>query len=414
MENLRAKNTLRFYKSKFGSKLAKFNLPAQLPDYFEPMIGDKKEVNIAELGAGPICTIGNSWKDVKVNIYASDVLQNEFAPQWKKHGATPIVPIEYQDMEHLSYPDEFFDIVHCANAVDHTLDARQALREMLRICKIGGWIYLRHFPNQRTKLRGMHEWNIDAVDGECVVFKRRKKFLLSEFGNFKTHKENDLIISIMQKTDSMKELTKLGIKYGTDKATYHLYTEIYDDYFKKFNNPNILEIGVHRGASLQMHNEYFNEKCNIVGLDSRDRLKYKGNGKNIKIITGDQSKIEDLKKCVDAVKEKEYDIIIDDGGHFVKAQQISFSFLFDFVKKKGIYIIEDLQTSFSEKYNPEKNLNTIDFLNQLDKGVYSSLPPHISQNDFGRLKKQIKSVEIFWKTPKQDIDNSITSIITKN
>ncbi|MFA4890421.1 MAG: class I SAM-dependent methyltransferase [Candidatus Paceibacterota bacterium] len=204
MSDTRAKNTLYFYRVKFKGKLTKFNHSFELPDYFEPMIGDKKEVTIAELGAGPICTIGNLWKDVKINLRASDVLQNEFAPWWKKYGATPVVPVEYQDMEHLTYPNNFFDIVHCVNAIDHTLDARQALKEIFRVCKKGGWIYLRHFTNQRKRYRGMHAWDIDIVDGECVFSNKKEKFLLSEFGDFKTTIEDgpkdNIITSILCKT----------------------------------------------------------------------------------------------------------------------------------------------------------------------------------------------------------------------
>lgn len=205
MENSRAKNTLYFYRVKFGSKLAKFNLPTPLPDYFGPMIGDKKEVTIAELGAGPICTIGNSWPGLKINLYASDVLQNEYAPLWAAHQATPVVPVEYQDMEHLTYPDGFFDIVHCVNALDHTLDARQALKEMIRVGKPLGWIYLRHFPNQRSRLRGMHAWDINETNGEGVFSNRKEKFFLSEFGDFQTHVEKnlkgeDLIVSTLCQT----------------------------------------------------------------------------------------------------------------------------------------------------------------------------------------------------------------------
>lgn len=200
MGKMRQKNTIYFYRVKFKSKLAKFNVPAQLPSYFGPLIGDKKEVTIAELGAGPICTIGNFWPEVKVNLFASDILQPEFAPWWKMYQATPIVPIEYQDMEHLTYPDKFFDIVHCVNALDHTPNPKQALKEMLRICKPGGYIYLRHAPNQRQRYHGMHEWDIEMVDGECVFTSKKDKFLLKEFGNFKTHIEflkNDLIVSIL-------------------------------------------------------------------------------------------------------------------------------------------------------------------------------------------------------------------------
>lgn len=204
MENLRYKCTMIFYRRKFKKKLAQFNREAELPDYFGPMIGDKKEVAIAELGAGPICTIGNLWKDTKVKLYASDILQNEFALLWKEHNATPAIPVEEQDMEHLTYPDSFFDIVHCVNTLDHTLNPKQAIKEMLRVCKPGGWIYLRHMPDQRKKYRGMHAWDINMIDGETVFFNPEEKFLLSELGDFKTYiaegfKRRDLIVSTLHK-----------------------------------------------------------------------------------------------------------------------------------------------------------------------------------------------------------------------
>lgn len=197
--NHRYKNTWLFYRKNFKSRVAKFNKPRPLPSYFEPMISGKQEVTIAELAAGPFCTIGNSWKDVKVNIYASDILQNEYAPFWELHQVVPVVPIEYQDMEHLTYSDQFFDIVHCANALDHTLDAKQALQEMLRVCKSGGFIYLRHLPNQRKKYRGMHAWDVNEVEGETIFSNPQEKFSLSEFGDFKTHAEENLIVSILRK-----------------------------------------------------------------------------------------------------------------------------------------------------------------------------------------------------------------------
>ena len=208
MKNSGYRTTLRFYRMKFAKKLAQFNRVRELPAYFEPMIGDKKRVVIAELAAGPICTIGDTWKEVKVELYASDVLKDEYDEIWKEHKAVPFVPIEYQDMENLTYPDNFFDIVHCVNALDHTLYPQKALKEMLRVCKPGGWIYLRHFPDQRTACRGMHAWDAEMVDGEAVFSNPKEKFLLSEFGNFKTYigrqgEEKNSIVSILHNTNAV-------------------------------------------------------------------------------------------------------------------------------------------------------------------------------------------------------------------
>jgi hypothetical protein len=42
----------------------------------------------------------------------------------------------------------------------------------------------------------------------------------------------------------------------------------------------------------------------------------------------------------------DFDIIIDDGGHSMEQQQVSLGFLFKFLKPGGIFVIEDLETSY--------------------------------------------------------------------
>lgn len=184
------------YIRKFSHKLEQYNHDAQLPTYFVPMIGDKKTVDIAEVGAGPINTIGNRWPGVSVFVAASDVLQSEYEKLWEQHKAIPLVPVLYEDMEKLSYPDESFDIVHCVNALDHTQDAEAALEEMFRVCKSGGWIYLRHAPDQMRRFGGHHYWNIHMEGDECVFQGKDMTFTLT---GFDTHLEGDLIVSVRQK-----------------------------------------------------------------------------------------------------------------------------------------------------------------------------------------------------------------------
>lgn len=189
--------TTYFYRHKFKAKAEEFNKPMPLPDYFDPMIGDKKSVTIAEIGAGPVNTIGNYKEGVEVKIYASDVMQPEYEKFRKYHNVELLVPIEYQDFEHLTYPDEFFDIVHCVNAVDHTEDACKAILEMFRVCKKGGWVYLRHAPNQMDRYGGMHRWNVSYLDKDRCLFQSKDSNFILEAP---THMEGDLIVSVCQKT----------------------------------------------------------------------------------------------------------------------------------------------------------------------------------------------------------------------
>lgn len=176
--------TTYFYRHKFASKEAEFNKPMQLPDYFKSMIVDKRQITIAELGAGPINTIGNLWPNVEVVLYASDIMQPEYQKFWKHHNKYPIVPVMYEDMENLTYADNMFDIVHCVNALDHTPNIDKAISEMKRVCKKGGWIYLRHAQGQKKRYGGMHYHNFEEV----------------ELPEFSKHMEGDLIVNTWIKT----------------------------------------------------------------------------------------------------------------------------------------------------------------------------------------------------------------------
>ncbi len=176
--------TTYFYRVKFKGKEEIHNQRGPLPKYFGPMIGSKEEIVIAELGAGPVNTIGDSWGGVKVKIYASDIFADEYNKFWKEHKRIPIIPIEYQDMEKLSYPDNMFDIVHCVNALDHTPNVEKAISEMKRVCKPGGWIYLRHAQGQKKRYGGMHYHNFEEL----------------ELPGFSKEMEGDLIVNTWRKT----------------------------------------------------------------------------------------------------------------------------------------------------------------------------------------------------------------------
>ena len=164
----------------------------------------------------------------------------------------------------------------------------------------------------------------------------------------------------------MTRLTEIGIKHQTDKAYDHKFTEKYDEYFQRYTNPRVLEIGVYNGASLKTYDEYFNYNCTLIGMDNGAQLGYRPVGGNISIVIADQSQAEDLASKANG----EFDIIIDDGSHFIEHQINCFKALVGKVKKGGIYIIEDLHCCYHPFYNPNGVQNTIEFLQTLDKEAY--------------------------------------------
>ncbi|HEY6975457.1 MAG TPA: class I SAM-dependent methyltransferase, partial [Chitinophagaceae bacterium] len=127
------------------------------------------------------------------------------------------------------------------------------------------------------------------------------------------------------------------------------YIDVYDTFFHKYRNKEIifLEIGVAHGGSLEMWRKYFGEKARIVGVDVNPECKKFEEG-NTKVYIGSQEDIsflEQLKKEIPKV-----DILVDDGGHTMKQQITTFKYLFDHVKDDGVYVCEDLHTSYWKDY----------------------------------------------------------------
>jgi len=178
-------STLRFYKNKLPYKEKQFNRIFPLASYFGEMIGNKTEVNIADLGAGLFSTTGSTHPTAIIHLYPSDILADEYKDLLKKAKIIPILSVERQDMVQLTYENNFFDIVHCVNALDHCENPLKAIQEMYRICKPDGWIYLRHFYNvaEYEKYSGSHQWNIckEEDSDDCIVWNKNTQFFFSNY-----------------------------------------------------------------------------------------------------------------------------------------------------------------------------------------------------------------------------------------
>lgn len=175
------------------------------------------------------------------------------------------------------------------------------------------------------------------------------------------------------------------------------YFEAYDRFFSKYRGKDvtILEIGVFKGGSLQMWKHYFdaaNHKVKVYGIDINPDCKALEE-ENIEIFIGSQEDREFLR----SVKEQigKIDILIDDGGHTMNQQITTFEELFDLVSDDGIYLCEDLHTSYMEAYGGEYkgdtfieySKNLIDYLHAQYSESKEFLP--------NKYSEQIKAVTYY-------------------
>lgn len=127
------------------------------------------------------------------------------------------------------------------------------------------------------------------------------------------------------------------------------YFDIYERHFRPFRKKpvTIVEFGVFHGGSLQMWKKYFGRRARIIGIDIEPRCK-ELEEKQIEIFIGDQADRTFLRQLRETIGP--VDIVIDDGGHTMKQQTTTYKEMWPAVKDGGVYLIEDLHTSYWKLY----------------------------------------------------------------
>lgn len=155
---------------------------------------------------------------------------------------------------------------------------------------------------------------------------------------------------VAEETASNKTLDQIALETGTDKSSiYHNYTSVYTQYFAPLQKHPLkfLEIGIYKGDSVRLWEQYFpNAELHFIDIDASNIL-YWSTRSHYHFV--DQSNFTQLTQFAQSIGGG-LDIIIDDGGHTMVQQITSFKALFPYLKSGGIYIIEDLNTSYWKAY----------------------------------------------------------------
>lgn len=135
----------------------------------------------------------------------------------------------------------------------------------------------------------------------------------------------------------------------TDK--WSSYLDTWDHIFEPYRERkvNLLEIGVQNGGSLEVWAEAFKSARNIIGCDVNAKcrdLEYAD--PRISVVVGDINSDETREIILN--KASCLDIIIDDGSHVSDDTIISFVKYFQYLANDGIYVIEDLHTSYWQEF----------------------------------------------------------------
>tara|TARA_Y100000389_G_scaffold204442_1_gene256991 strand:+ start:16913 stop:17488 length:576 start_codon:yes stop_codon:yes gene_type:complete len=148
-------------------------------------------------------------------------------------------------------------------------------------------------------------------------------------------------------------MTLLELAIWTDKSREHSYLPLYEKLLisKKETAKNVLEIGVHKGGSIKLWNDYFTN-ATVYGLDIRtDAHTFVADDcreifNNEKIILYIETDAYDDYFFVNNLLNKniKFDFMLDDGPHSLESMKKFIKLYSQVMTDDGILIIEDLQS----------------------------------------------------------------------
>jgi len=64
-----------------------------------------------------------------------------------------------------------------SNALDHSRDPLQCVRQMFAVTRPGGWVFLWHYRNEAEEegYAGLHQWNLDESAGDMILWNRKAR-----------------------------------------------------------------------------------------------------------------------------------------------------------------------------------------------------------------------------------------------
>lgn len=225
-------------------------------------------------------------------------------------------------------------------------------------------------------------------------------------------------------------LDELAIQFNTDKSSLdHQYTQFYQKHLGHLPLNKLIEFGIYSmglpsdydksGASLKMWYEYF-PHAQILGVDlhdysilNNDRIQTVACNCELRHVDEFDTAVLNpwlqklynefpggkvgLNVLVDTYGS-DYDVIIDDAPHTMRSNQTLLGHMFRHLVSGGIYIIEDLHTSYSNNpdiYNsfPQTDKNTLWMLqNYLNTGTIES--DFITHDEKQYLESNISDIVI--------------------
>ncbi len=123
------------------------------------------------------------------------------------------------------------------------------------------------------------------------------------------------------------------------------YFDVYHRHLQGFRNTDcrLVEIGMQNGGSTLMWKHYLGPSAGITGIDIDPSCKIL-EASGVEVVIGDQGDASFWRAFIET--HPQINAVIDDGGHTMQQQLMTFRCLFPLLADGGVYICEDTHTSY--------------------------------------------------------------------
>lgn len=160
----------------------------------------------------------------------------------------------------------------------------------------------------------------------------------------------------------------------TDLPLLHIwpnYFEAYHNHWQRYRGKNVtfMEVGVQSGGKIPLLRNYFGSGLTYVGIDINPSTKMFHGDDWVNIEIGDAENVTFWKEM--RLKHPKVDLFLDDGGHTMKQQRITMKEMLPHVQPDGVYMCEDLSTSWSQQYggHPFQDSRNVTFMRDTMVGL---------------------------------------------
>jgi SAM-dependent methyltransferase len=182
-ENADYESEISFWKEALTGKKVKFVEdalnPATREDIFparlRPYVGkNNQKLRLLDVGSGPISPFAWGIDMNLLDVVAIDPLADAYnALLAELNYSYPIKPVKCYGEDIVdNFQSESFDIVYCANALDHAISPQRCLDGMYDILKKDGIMYLTGYIREgtRSSWSGLHQHDLIPENGQLLHY----------------------------------------------------------------------------------------------------------------------------------------------------------------------------------------------------------------------------------------------------